>query len=226
MKSQATRNTVIEARRQRNWAILTAPFAIGCVILAAFALVSMITPAHASDDVEAYRVAADTFYCPKPQTTLAAKAKVQADDYPGYLQVVTDGQCGEAPKGYVVVVTDVQGDTSRGLMRDQQNHIVDGYFLTPLLTPAPDLMPKQSATVLTHTVFMCRQAIAAELYQSRIEAGDSLGAKMLIDENGCAAVLAGDMVTVTSEFNDKVYAVEAPVGGQVVPGYIPRAQLR
>lgn len=226
MKSQATRNTVIEARRQRKWAILTAPFAIVSVILAAFALVSMVTPAQASDDVEAYRVAADTFYCPQPQTTMAAKARILEDDYQGYLQVVTDGNCGEAPEGFVVAVTEIHDGTSRGLMRDTENQVVDGYFLTPLLKPAPDLMPAASATVLTKTVFMCREAIAAELYQSRLDIGDSQGAKMLIDENGCAAVFAGDMVTVIGEPNNKVYAVEAPVGGQVVPGFIPQAQFR
>lgn len=226
MKSQATRNTVIEARRQRNWTILTAPFAIGCVILAAFALVSMITPAQAADDVEAYRVAHDTFYCPTAQTVRDAKAHIMADDFPGYIAVARAGNCGKAPQGYIVVVTDIQGDTSRGLMRDEQNQVIDGYFMTPMLTPAPDLMPPASATVLTKTVFMCRQAIAAELYQSRFDAGDSLGAKMLIQENGCAPVFAGDMITVTGEPNDTVYAVEAPVGGQVVPGFIPKAQFR
>lgn len=226
MKSQATRNSVLEARRQRVWAIFTAPFALACILLTCLAFVQMITPAHAADDVEAYRTAADTFYCPKPQTTMAVKERIQADDYQGYLKTVTDGHCGAAPQGFIVVVTESNNDTSRGLMRDVQDQVIDGYFLTPLLTPAPDLMPRQSATVLTHTVFMCREAIAAELYQSRLDIGDTVGAKMLIQENGCAAVFAGDMVTVTGEPNDKVYAVEAPVGGQVVPGFIPRGQFR
>jgi hypothetical protein len=226
MKSQATRNTVLEARRQRAWTILTTPFAIAGALLFAFALVSMITPAQAADDVEAYRVARDTFYCPDAQITMAAKARIMAEDYPGYLSTVRAGNCGKAPKGFVVVVTDVQGDTTRGLMRNVNDQVIDGYFMTPMLTPAPDLMPAQAATVLTKTVFMCRQAIAAELYQSRLDAGDSLGAKMLIQENGCAPVFAGDMITVTGEPNDRVYAVEAPVGGQVVPGFIPQAQIR
>lgn len=226
MKSQATRNSVIEARRQLVWAILSAPFAFACVVLAAFALVSMITPAQAADDVEAYRVVRDTFYCPDAQVTMAAKARIMADDYPGYLSTVRAGNCGKAPQGFVVVVTDIQGDTTRGLMRNVNDQVIDGYFMTPMLTPAPELMPAQSATVLTKTVFMCRQAIAAELYQSRLDAGDSLGAKMLVQENGCAPVFAGDMITVTGEPNDKVYSVEAPVGGQVVPGFIPQAQMR
>jgi hypothetical protein len=225
MKSQATRNTVIEARRQRAWTILTAPFAVGCVLLACFALVSMITPAQAADDVEVYRVANDTFYCHASKTIKTAMARIMSDDFPGYLAAIREGHCAKAPRGYVVVVTDIQGDITRGLMRNEQSHIIDGYFMSGLLIPAPDLMPSQSATVLTHTVFMCREAIAAELYQSRLDIGDMEGAKLLIQENGCAPVFAGDMITVTGEPNDKVYAVEAPVGGQVVPGFIPKALM-
>lgn len=226
MKSQATRNTVIEARRQRIWTILTAPFAITGVILAAFALVSMVTPAQAADDVETYRVAADTFYCPDRQSVLDATRQIRSKDFKGYVKTMERGNCRAAPEGYIVVVTDVDGDASRGLMRDEQSQVISGYFLTPLLTPAPDLMPSQSATVLTSTAFVCRQAIAAELYQSRLDIGDSVGAKMLIEENGCSPVFAGEMVTITGEPNSKVYAVEAPVGGQMVQGFMPRTLVR
>ena len=73
--------------------------------------------------------------------------------------------------------------------------------------------------------YLCRDAIYAELYQSRLRVNDQLGAVLLIREGGCQPVPAGSDVIVIDNSNLHSVRVMAPVYGMSLPGYLPREVL-
>lgn len=239
MRSQATKLTTIEARRNRIQAIIMAPFAMATMIMFAYAAVEVFAPSKAQA-TEMMRTTVDTFYCDNHQDVVAAGQRILSDDFAGFIAIVTSPRCARAPQGTELAAGEEFGRAVKVALYDEGGNVVIGYMDSAMLEPAPGLAkataPVQAAFTLSQPAYVCREAIAAELYQSRLDAGDQLGAAALIRENGCAAVQAGDMITVTPyDANEpgnmlgtdrQVYAVEAPVGGVMVNGFIPKAQVR
>ncbi len=242
MKSQATRLTTIEARRNRIQAAIMTPFAMATLLMFAYALVELIAPSKAQA-TEMMRTSIDAFYCDNPQDVMEAGRRILSDDFPGFMAIVTSPRCEKAPKGTELAAGEEFGRAVKVAIYDQAGDLVTGYMDGAMLESAPDLddvaasiAPVQSAFTLTQVAYMCRQAISAELYQSRLDAGDQLGAISIISNNGCAPIQPGEMITVTPyDVNEPdnllgidrpVYQVTAPVGGMMVNGFIPKAQVR
>lgn len=241
MRTQATRLTDIAARRNRIQAIIFAPFAMASMVLFAYAVAALITPGKAQA-TEMMRTSVDTFYCDNPESVMEAGRRILSDDFAGFVAIVTSPGCAKAPQGTELAAGEEFGRAVKVAMYGQGGEIIIGYMDGAMLEPAPGLAdvtaapPIQSAFTLTQVAYVCREAIAAELYQSRLEVGDVNGAVALIKENGCAPVQAGEMITTMPfDVNDMdnilgidrpVYAVKAPVGGMMVDGFIPKAQVR
>lgn len=119
--------------------------------------------------------------------------------------------------------------------------LLTALLLTSAVINVPSTLAQEAAQVestfkLTQAAHICRKAIDAELYQSQLDVGDRQGAIALIQESGCSAVRAGEIITVTPYDPNEpdnmlgtdrpVYKVVAPVGGRMVDGFIPKAALR
>lgn len=239
MRTQATRLTVIEARRNRIQAVIMAPFAMATLIMFAYALVAVFAPSKAQA-TEMMRTTVDTFYCDNHQDVMAAGQRILSDDFAGFIAIVTSPRCARAPQGTELAAGEEFGRAVKVALYDEGGNVVTGYMDSAMLEPAPGLAdataPVQASFTLTQVAYMCRQAISAELYQSRLDAGDQYGAMSIISNNGCAPIQPGQMITVTPyDVNEPdnmlgldrpVYQVTAPVSGMMVNGYMPKAQVR
>lgn len=89
---------------------------------------------------------------------------------------------------------------------------------------AATVQASESVTI-DHTVFICREAFYAEMYQSRLNVSDIDGAVLVAQEGGCQPVPAGVPITIVST-QPKVIGVEVPLYDMQIPGFIPREQFR